>query len=161
MTKVFTALALARLTVAGTAELDEPLAALLPGGTSVPSRDGQEITLRHLATHTSGLPRPPKGMLLQALLRPSKPDPYAGRTTEFLLRGPAGIRLGATPGRRFRYSNLGAGLLGSAPAWSPRRSGSAAGSNTGSIPSPGRISAGWGSVCILGRAPTSGSGTTG
>ncbi|MER5321737.1 serine hydrolase domain-containing protein [Streptosporangium roseum] len=116
VTKVFTALALARLTVAGTAELDEPLAALLPGGTSVPSRDGQEITLRHLATHTSGLPRLPKGMLLEALLRPSKPDPYAGCTTEFLLRGLAGTRLGATPGRRFRYSNLGAGLLGSALA---------------------------------------------
>ncbi|MBG0830439.1 beta-lactamase family protein [Planomonospora sp. ID67723] len=116
VTKVFTALALARMTVAGTTTLDEPLAALLPEGTAVPSREGREITLRHLATHTSGLPRLPKGMLLPALLRPSTPDPYAGCTSESLLRGLARTRLGAVPGRRFRYSNLGAGLLGLALA---------------------------------------------
>ncbi|MGW4476691.1 serine hydrolase domain-containing protein [Nonomuraea sp. NPDC004354] len=116
VTKVFTALALARLGVAGTVDLDEPVAALLPEGTRVPSRDGQEITLRHLATHTSGLPRLPKGMMLEALLRPWKPDPYAGCTIDLLLRGLARTRLGATPGRRFRYSNLGAGLLGAALA---------------------------------------------
>ncbi|GGS51366.1 serine hydrolase [Planobispora rosea] len=116
VTKVFTALALARLVVAGRADLDEPLAALLPDGTRVPSRDGEEITLRHLATHTSGLPRLPKGMLLRALLRPSTPDPYAGCTAEFLLRTLAATRLSAAPGRRFRYSNLGAGLLGLALA---------------------------------------------
>ncbi|GIN02377.1 hypothetical protein Pve01_40350 [Planomonospora venezuelensis] len=116
VTKTFTALALARLAVAGEAGLDEPLAALLPEGTAVPSRDGGEITLRHLATHTSGLPRLPKGMLLPALLRPGKPDPYAGCTADFLLRGLAATRLGAAPGRRFRYSNLGAGLLGLALA---------------------------------------------
>ncbi|MFB9388385.1 serine hydrolase domain-containing protein [Streptomyces coeruleoprunus] len=116
VTKVFTALALARLVVAGAVDLDEPLAALLPEGAVVPSRDGEEISLRHLATHTSGLPRLPKGMLLQALLRPSKPDPYAGCTAEVLLRGLARTRLGATPGQRFRYSNLGAGLLGLALA---------------------------------------------
>ncbi|SEG92078.1 CubicO group peptidase, beta-lactamase class C family [Nonomuraea solani] len=116
VTKVFTALTLARLVVAGTAGLDEPLAALLPEGTRVPSRDGAEIKLRHLAGHTSGLPRLPKGMLLEALLRPSKPDPYAHCTAGFLLDGLSRTRLGATPGRRFRYSNLGAGLLGLALA---------------------------------------------
>ncbi|MCQ6458514.1 serine hydrolase, partial [Vibrio parahaemolyticus] len=78
VTKVFTALALARLTVAGTTDLDEPLAELLPRGAQVPSRDGTTITLRHLATHTSGLPRLPTGMLRQALLHPATPDPYAG-----------------------------------------------------------------------------------
>ncbi|MET9342376.1 serine hydrolase domain-containing protein [Nonomuraea sp. NPDC003804] len=116
VTKVFTALTLARLGVAGTVDLDEPVAALLPEGARVPSRDGQEITLRHLAAHTSGLPRLPKGMMLEALLRPWKPDPYAGCTIDLLLRGLARTRLGATPGRRFRYSNLGAGLLGAALA---------------------------------------------
>ncbi|MEV7908142.1 serine hydrolase domain-containing protein, partial [Streptomyces anulatus] len=110
VTKVFTALALARMAVAGTVALDEPLAELLPEGARVPSRDGEEITLRHLATHTSGLPRLPKGMLLSALLHPSKPDPYAEFTADVLLRGLAETRLGATPGHRFRYSNLGAGL---------------------------------------------------
>ncbi|MER6200586.1 serine hydrolase domain-containing protein [Streptomyces sp. NPDC001586] len=116
VTKAFTALALTRLASAGTVGLDEPLADLLPAGTTVPSRDGQQISLQHLATHTSGLPRLPKGMLLQALLRPSKPDPYAGCTADVLLAGLARTRLGATPGKRFRYSNLGAGLLGLALA---------------------------------------------
>ncbi|MEV8535472.1 serine hydrolase domain-containing protein [Streptomyces sp. NPDC051211] len=112
VTKPFTALALARLAVGGTADLDEPLTALLPDGAAVPSRGSSRIALRHLATHTSGLPRLPKGMLLQALLHPSKPDPYADCTTDVLLSGLAGTRLGAEPGKRFRYSNLGAGLLG-------------------------------------------------
>ncbi|MGZ9934728.1 serine hydrolase domain-containing protein [Streptomyces sp. NC-S4] len=116
VTKVFTALALARLAVAGTVDLDEPLRDLLPAGTAVPSRGGRPISLQHLATHTSGLPRLPKGMLLPALLHPSKPDPYAGCTAGVLLSGLAGTRLRATPGRRFRYSNLGAGLLGLALA---------------------------------------------
>jgi CubicO group peptidase (beta-lactamase class C family) len=116
VTKVFTALALARLTVAGATGLDEPLAELLPPGTQVPSRDGIQITLRHLATHTSGLPRLPTGMLLQALLHPSTRDPYAGCTTDRLLQSLARTRLGAEPGRRFRYSNFGAGLLGLALA---------------------------------------------
>jgi CubicO group peptidase (beta-lactamase class C family) len=47
VTKVFTGLALARLAVAGTVDLDEPVRALLPDGTRVPTRDGVEITLRH------------------------------------------------------------------------------------------------------------------
>jgi CubicO group peptidase (beta-lactamase class C family) len=116
VTKVFTGLALARLAVAGTVELNEPMGRLLPESASVPSRGGEEITLRHLATHTSGLPRLPKGMLLSALLNPSKPDPYADCTAERLLRALARTRLGAAPGRRFRYSNFGAGLLGLALA---------------------------------------------
>ncbi|MFH7597975.1 serine hydrolase domain-containing protein [Streptomyces racemochromogenes] len=116
VTKTFTALSLARMAVAGTVELDEPLARLLPEATSVPSRGGQEITLRHLATHTSGLPRLPKGMMPRALLRPRTPDPYAGCTAEVLLSGLARTRLRSTPGRRVRYSNLGAGLLGLALA---------------------------------------------
>ncbi|MEU8774284.1 serine hydrolase domain-containing protein [Streptomyces sp. NPDC048606] len=116
VTKVITALALARLTVTGAVDLDEPVAALLPEGAVVPERDGVRISPRHLATHTSGLPRLPKGMLLTALLHPSKPDPYADCTADVLLSGLARTRLGATPGKRFRYSNLGAGLLGLALA---------------------------------------------
>ncbi|MBG0564841.1 serine hydrolase domain-containing protein [Actinoplanes aureus] len=116
ITKVFTALALAKLTVAGVTSLDEPLRDLLPAGTTVPTRDGQEITLRHLATHTSGLSRLPTGMLLGAILRPRQPDPYAHCTREYLLGALGRAKLGAAPGRRFRYSNFGAGLLGLALA---------------------------------------------
>ncbi|MEU9034020.1 serine hydrolase domain-containing protein [Streptomyces sp. NPDC048352] len=129
VTKTFTALTLARMAVTGAVELDEPLARLLPDGTAVPSRDGQDITLRHLATHTSGLPRLPKGMMLRALLRPRTPDPYADCTADALLSGLARTRLRSAPGRRMHYSNLGAGLLGLALA---RRAGITYGELVGS-----------------------------
>ncbi|MER6395975.1 serine hydrolase domain-containing protein [Kitasatospora sp. NPDC001603] len=120
VTKVFTSLALARMALDGSTALDEPLADVLagalPAGVSVPARRGRPIALRHLATHTSGLPRLPAGMLLPALLRPNKPDPYRGCTSDMLLTGLARTRPRAAPGRGFRYSNLGAGLLGLALA---------------------------------------------
>ncbi|MFE4393186.1 MULTISPECIES: serine hydrolase domain-containing protein [Streptomycetaceae] len=120
VTKVFTSLVLARLALDGAVRLDEPLAEVLTGASGgravVPARGAQPITLRHLATHTSGLPRLPRGMLAQSLLSPNKPDPYAGCTTERVLDGLARTRLRTAPGRGFRYSNLGAGLLGLALA---------------------------------------------
>ncbi|SCL14384.1 CubicO group peptidase, beta-lactamase class C family [Micromonospora nigra] len=116
VTKVFTGLALARLALAGTVDLDEPVRALLPAGTAVPSRGGREITLRHLATHTSGLPRLPAGVRWWAAPWRTPPDPYAGYTADVVLAGLAHTGLRATPGDRCRYSNLGAGLLGLALA---------------------------------------------
>src|SRR5258705_12919645 len=53
VTKVFTSLVLAGLAEKGAVSLDEPLADVL--GAQVPSRGGTQITLRHLAMHTSGL----------------------------------------------------------------------------------------------------------
>ncbi|MFI6848130.1 beta-lactamase family protein [Kitasatospora sp. NBC_00085] len=120
VTKVFTSLALARLVLAGSAALDEPLAHVLadalPPGVTVPTKGSAPITLQHLATHSSGLPRLPAGMLLRALATPNNPDPYRHCTTDTLLSGLARTRLRAVPGRSFRYSNLGAGLLGLALA---------------------------------------------
>ncbi len=116
ITKVFTALALAKQSLAGLVDLDEPVRRLLPAGVQVPSRAGGEITVRHLATHTSGLPRLPKGMLWRALLHPNEPDPYAQYSAELIFEGLSRTKLHAPPGERFRYSNLGGGLLGLALA---------------------------------------------
>ena len=116
ITKVFTALALAKQSLAGLVDLDEPVRQLLPAGVQVPSRAGREITLRHLATHMSGLPRLPKGMLWRALLHPNEPDPYAQYSAELIFEGLSRTKLHAPPGDRFRYSNLGGGLLGLALA---------------------------------------------
>lgn len=110
ITKLFTALLLADMVCRGTAALNEPVSALLPAGTSVPERNGKQITLLQLAAHTSGLPRVP------ADLPQDSPDPYAGYTPERLYAFLAGCKLARVPGDGFEYSNLGAGLLGHALA---------------------------------------------
>jgi CubicO group peptidase (beta-lactamase class C family) len=110
VTKVFTALLLAIAAERGEANLDDPVADHLPEGTRVPRRDGTEITLQQLATHTSGLPRLPPGFLWHALGH--RHDPYADLTRADVLAVLSRTRLRSAPGRRFRYSNFGAGVLG-------------------------------------------------
>ena len=66
------------------------------------------ITLRQLATHTSGLPRLPRNLILLALRHPA--DPYAGYSTEHLYRA---LRKARNPApAAYLYSNYGFGLLG-------------------------------------------------
>lgn len=58
ITKLFTATALMQLRDAGQLQLDDPVARHLPWfKLNSPAPDAPEITLRHLLTHTSGLPR--------------------------------------------------------------------------------------------------------
>src|SRR5687767_5115712 len=57
ITKVFTGILLARMVQDGTVQLNMPLSECLPRDVTVPRFDGKEMTLSHLATHTSGLPR--------------------------------------------------------------------------------------------------------
>ena len=51
--------AVAHLIREGKASLDDPLSAWLPDSTKVPTFEGKPILLRHLVTHTSGLPAIP------------------------------------------------------------------------------------------------------
>jgi serine-type D-Ala-D-Ala carboxypeptidase/endopeptidase len=106
ISKVFTALLLAIAVERGEMGLDDPLAKHLRSRSPVPSFDGQSITLRHLATHTSGLPRVPTN------LAPRDPlDPYAEYTVEDLYEFLATYSLTRAPGSSYEYSNLGAALL--------------------------------------------------
>jgi CubicO group peptidase (beta-lactamase class C family) len=66
------------------------------------------ITLRHLATHSSGLPRLPIN------LAPRGNDPYGGYSADALLEGLARTKLAFPTGSDCQYSNLGSGLLGHA-----------------------------------------------
>lgn len=109
ITKTFTALALAQLAVKGDVQLEQPLRDLLPRDITAPERGGEVMRLAHLACHTSGLPRLPKGLLPRGLF---SSDPYAGCTSELMMDGLRRTRLRSVPGTRFRYSNFGAGLLG-------------------------------------------------
>ena len=54
--KPMIAVLLAELIARGEFTLDDPITKLLPAGTSVPSFDGHQITIRDIVTHTSGLP---------------------------------------------------------------------------------------------------------
>jgi serine-type D-Ala-D-Ala carboxypeptidase/endopeptidase len=108
VTKVFTATALALAVGEGSMALDDPVQRWLPTDVRLPVR-GRPITLADLATHTSGLPRLPRGLLRRALRE--RHNPYASFGAEDLRRAIPATRPRRRPGR-FRYSNYGFGLLG-------------------------------------------------
>jgi D-alanyl-D-alanine-carboxypeptidase/D-alanyl-D-alanine-endopeptidase len=110
ITKVFTATLLAELADEGLVSLDDPVQRHLPHGVRMP-RQGREITLEDLATHRSGLPRLPKGLLVPALTRERR-DPYAKLDAARLRAAIAATRPRREPGRKPVYSNYGMGLLG-------------------------------------------------
>lgn len=115
LTKTFTVLLLADLAAAGALALDDPLTAHLPRSVRAGHPHARRITLRHLATHTSGLPRIPRDLVPGALLRPYA-NGYAGYDTGRLLHAFARTRPRHAPGTHWRYSNFGLALLGSALA---------------------------------------------
>jgi D-alanyl-D-alanine-carboxypeptidase/D-alanyl-D-alanine-endopeptidase len=79
ITKVFTSLILADMIQRGEVALTDPVAKYLPPGVKVPERNGRQITLEDLSTHTSGLPRLPDNM------KPADPaNPYADYSVEQL-----------------------------------------------------------------------------
>jgi serine-type D-Ala-D-Ala carboxypeptidase/endopeptidase len=116
ITKVFTALLLTEMAQRGEVKLDDPIAKYVPATAKIPQRDGKQITLVDLATHTSGLPRLPSNF------RPKDPaNPYLDYTDEQLYAFLSSYELIRDVGVKFEYSNLGFGLLGQGLA---RRGGS-------------------------------------
>jgi len=99
VTKVFTALLLADMTVGGELQLEDPVNKFLDGR----ARIREDIQLFHLVTHTSGLPRSPADFTMEY----SKEQMY-----DFL----SNYSFPKQIGTKFRYSNLGFGLLGHALA---------------------------------------------
>ncbi|MDR4469681.1 MAG: beta-lactamase family protein [Nitrospira sp.] len=103
ITKLFTATAIMQLVERGLIDLDRPITTYLPEF-SVKSRfpDAAPITIRHILTHHSGLPRDvPLGMWS------NNPQPYAtvldDLRSRYVLHPPNHI---------FSYSNLGMTVLG-------------------------------------------------
>jgi len=106
VSKTMTAALLADLILRGEASLDDPLSDWLPRGTRVPDFEGQAILLRHVVTHTSGLPALPSRMPLADLV-----NPYAQLTEENLLASLEDVQLSAPPGTQHAYSNFATMLL--------------------------------------------------
>ena len=107
ITKPFTGLLLQDMIERGEMKLDDPVAKCLPQSVRMPTRNGKEITLLHLVTHTSGLPH------IAPNLNPKRVDnPFADYTVEELNTFLSGYQLTRDPGAKFEYSSLGMGLLG-------------------------------------------------
>ncbi len=104
ITKLFTATAIMQLRDAGKLRLDDPVSKHLPWFAVESSFEGEpEITVRHLLTHTSGLPR-------------EAAFPY-WTTHDFPTREQVREALPAqqaifAPASQYKYSNLGMTLLG-------------------------------------------------
>src|SRR5215467_1216439 len=99
VSKTMTAALLAEFIARGEVALDDPLAKLLPPGTSVPSFNGREISIGDIVTHTSGLPSFPWRMT-------DMNNPYAALTEHDLLDSLAATRLTRAPGAQWEYSNF-------------------------------------------------------
>ena len=105
-TKLFTATLLAEMVRRGEVQLDDPVSKFLAPGVKVPSRNGRQITLLDLVTHSSGLPRN------AAALRSEVADvSQAGFTPEALLAFLSSHELRRDIGAQYEYSNLGFMLL--------------------------------------------------
>ena len=107
ITKVFTAIALARLSQNGLMKLGDPVSKCFPTSANVPTN----ITFKHLATHSSGLPRLPDNFF--AVVGKSA-NPYIAYKREHLYDYFRTAKKLKEPGSPSGYSNLGFGLLGHA-----------------------------------------------
>ncbi len=111
VSKTMTAALLADLILQGKASLDDPLADYLPAGTRVPAFEGKPILLRHVVTHTSGLPALPSRLGATGM-----DDPYANLTEQALLDSLGDAKLARAPGTQFEYSNFASMVLSYAVA---------------------------------------------
>lgn len=108
ISKVFTGLLLAQAVVEKKVTLDTTIGTLLAKQVKFADPRVAAITLKQLATHTSGLPRLPDNAVAGAL----EEDPYASYDGKLLLNYLASAKLDGKDHITFSYSNLGAGLLG-------------------------------------------------
>ena len=112
ITKTFTAIAVMQLWERGLVDLDAPASTYLRSYRLLPARPGlAPPTLRHLMTHTAGLPEVsrPRGVVM----RDWGESVPVGKTVPSLAEfyGP-GLKWYAEPGTRFIYNNHGPATLG-------------------------------------------------
>jgi CubicO group peptidase (beta-lactamase class C family) len=114
ITKTFTATILAQMILDGKIDLVDELESLLPNGeVTVPNFNGTRITVEHLVTHSSGLPKKPhdSGQPFPPGYDPF--DPYAAYTAGYVYDYLSSYcTLLFEPGTSYAYSNTGMGLVG-------------------------------------------------
>jgi len=110
VTKLYTTFLLANLEYDGRLKRTDLLAADLPPGVGAGRSWAGRLTLRHLATHTGGLPAFESTRALQAYPGFDENDPYRVCDSAFVFRALAAVD--SLPGLgQVRYSNLGMALL--------------------------------------------------
>ncbi len=102
ITKPFTSVLIMQLVAEGKLDLHEPISTYLP---DYPKKNGDQITLHHLLSHTSGTVRDYESDI------PLNPFPGKQRP-ERLIQEFYDLPLEFTPGERFVYSNSGYMVLG-------------------------------------------------
>ncbi|XZE36098.1 serine hydrolase domain-containing protein [Pirellulaceae bacterium SH501] len=109
VTKAFTASLAVILHDRGVIDLDQPVVKYLPTNVSISTTPelGATITLRQLASHTSGFPRGVPGPVQSV-------EAWYDLEPQRLYAHLASIKLESDPGTAEEYSNLGFGLLGHA-----------------------------------------------
>lgn len=102
VTKPFTSMLIMQLVADGTLDLHTPITTYLP---DYPKKNGEQITIHHLLTHTSGTVRDYKDNI------PLNKYPDRQRPGR-LVQEFSGLELEFTPGEKFAYSNSGYMVLG-------------------------------------------------
>lgn len=110
VTKTITATILAKLAYEGRVDLEAPIKTFLPITLNQSSLNGKEVTLLHLANHTSGFPKEPDNIFTDYTI-PGGPYRIYDTTKlyDFVSKR---LTLVSIPGEIRSYSNLGGGLLG-------------------------------------------------
>jgi D-alanyl-D-alanine-carboxypeptidase/D-alanyl-D-alanine-endopeptidase len=112
LTKTHTGLVLAQAVSDELIGLDDPIARYLPGiDPDVFQRDGVAVTVRHLATHVSGMPTD-LACGEPELAPQARLDCFMAHDRADLMARLANLELLATPGAEYRYSNPGIRVLG-------------------------------------------------
>lgn len=112
VTKVFTSILLAELVQQGILSLDDPITKYFPDYAKAVSNNMETATLRHLASHTSGLPREDKVLNKRVGFNKQKHlNPYAYYAQDDLHSFLQTYEQKQRQMNKWRYSNLGMALL--------------------------------------------------
>ncbi|MFC1494328.1 serine hydrolase domain-containing protein [Thermodesulfobacteriota bacterium] len=106
ITKLFTSTVLAQMSMEHLLEIDDPIDLKL----GFPLKNNSKITYKELSTHRSGLPRIPFDLLVSLIFKKTD-NPYRDYSEDKLIKYLKNDLRIKNKGK-FKYSNLGAGLLG-------------------------------------------------
>ncbi len=121
VSKTFSGVLLADALLQGTMTLTDPLSRYLPQDQKVPDFEGRTITIRDLATHTSGLPPVPDKFFIVANNSSNKSPAesyedivslYETMDADEVYRWLGNYTLTSPVGKNWSYCNVGAAILG-------------------------------------------------